>query len=121
MSARDLTQNAATEAIATGCASHADASSSEGAPTGQGAEARAWGEHGVNLRITVFGRYYITIVAGKERRSLDRRVAERQKHPLNTPRNMLAALAFSAALGLALYGLQMTLGLWWLNRFMLAP
>jgi hypothetical protein len=101
-------------------ASHADAASREDAPTGQDAEARAWDEHPVNLRITVFGRYYVTIVAGKERRSVDRRIAERQNHRLNTLGNTLTALAFSTTVGLALYGLLMTLGLWWLNWF-LAP
>ncbi len=120
MSARDLTQDAAIEAVATGLASHANAVSSGGAPAGQDAEARAWGEHSINLRITVFGRYYVTIVAGKERRSLDRQIAERQKHPLNTLGNTLAALAFSTTVGLALYGLQITLGLWCLKWF-LAP
>jgi hypothetical protein len=115
MSARDLRQVAAPEAAATSLASHADAVSSEGAPTGQDVEARAWGEHPVNFRITVFGRYYVTIVAGKERRSLDRRIAERQNHRLNTLGNTLVALAFSITVGLALYGLQMTLGLRWLN------
>jgi hypothetical protein len=120
MSARDLAKDAATEAVVTALVSHADAASSEGAPTGQDAEARAWGEHPVNLRITVFGRYYVTIVAGKERRRVDRRIAERQSHPLNTRGNTLLALAFSTTVGLALYGLLMTLGLWWLNRF-LAP
>ncbi|HEX2459827.1 MAG TPA: hypothetical protein VHJ58_06725 [Vicinamibacterales bacterium] len=120
MSARDLAQDAATEAVVTALASHVDAASSEVAPTGQDAEARAWGEHPPNLRITVFGRYYVTIVSGKERRSVDRRIAERQNHRLNTRGNTLVALAFSTAVGLALYGLLMTLGLWWLNRF-LAP
>jgi hypothetical protein len=120
MSARDLTRDAATEVVATGLASHANAVSSEGAPTGQDAEARAWGEHSINLRITVFGRYYVTIVAGKQRRSLDRQAGERQKHPLNTLGNTLATLAFSTLVGLALYGLQITLGLWCLKWF-LAP
>jgi hypothetical protein len=120
MSARDLAQDAATGAVVTALASHADAASSEEAPTGQDAEAHVWGEHPVNLRITVFGRYYVTIVAGKERRSVDRRNAERQNHRLNTLGNTLTALAFSTTVGLALYGLLMTLGLWWLNWF-LAP
>ena len=118
MSARNLAQDAATEAVVTALASHADAASSEGPPTGQDADARAWGEHPVNLRITVFGRYYVTIVAGKERRSFDRRIAERQNHRLNTLGNTLIALVFSAIVGLALYGLQMTLGLWWITRFL---
>lgn len=114
MSAQDVTQDAATEAVATGLASHADAVSIEEAPTGQDAAARAWGEHPVNLRITVFGRYYVTIVAGRERRSPDRRIAERQKHPLDKLGNTLATLAFSTTLGLALYALLMTLVLRWI-------
>jgi hypothetical protein len=118
MSARDLARDAETEAVVTALASHADAASSGGAPTGQDAEARAWREHPVNLRLTIFGRYYVTIVAGKERRGVDRRIAERQNHPLNTRGNTLVALAFSTTVGLALYVLLMTLGMWWLNLFL---
>jgi hypothetical protein len=117
MSARDLAKDAETEAVVTAWANHADAASSEGALTGQDAEA-PWGEHPVNLRLTVFGRYYVTIVAGKERRSVDRRIVERQNHPLNTRGNTLVALAFSTTVGLALYVLLMTLGLWSLNLFL---
>jgi hypothetical protein len=118
MRARDLAQDAATEAAVTALASHAGAASREEAPTGQDAAARAWDEHPVNLRITVFGRYYVTIVAGKERRSVDRRIAERHNRRLNTLGNTLTALAFSTTVGLALYGLLMTLGLWLLNWFL---
>jgi hypothetical protein len=117
MSTQGVTQDAATEAVSTRLASHADAVSNEGTPTAQDAEARAWGEHPVNLRITVFGRYYVAIVAGKERRSSDRRIAERQKHPLDTLGNTLATLAFSTTVGLAFYALLMTLVL----RWVLAP
>jgi hypothetical protein len=116
MSVRGPAQDAVIEAVATGLAGHADPVSSEGT-TEQGAEARAWDEHPVNLRIAVFG-CYVTIVAGKERRSRDRRLTERQNHRLNTRGNTLVALAFSIVLGLALYGLLMTLGLWWLNWYL---
>ena len=120
MSARDVTQDAATEAVATGLAGQADAVSNEGAPTGQDVAARAWGEHSINIRISIFGRFYVTIVAGRERRSPDRRIDERQKHPLDTLGNTLATLAFSTTLGLALYALLMTLGVQLVN-WILAP
>jgi hypothetical protein len=83
--------------------------------------ARAWGEHPINLRMTILGHYYVAFVAGKERRSEERRIAERQKHPLDTLGNALLMLVLGSVIGLALYGLQMTLGLWALERFIVAP
>ncbi len=45
-----------------------------------------WGEaHPVNIRLSIpllFGRYYVTLVAGKERRGGERLTSERDKHPL---------------------------------------
>jgi len=57
--------------------------------------------HTINLRLTLFGRAYLVLLAGPERRNRARRVEEREKHPLSTPGN-LAALAALAAIGLCL-------------------
>lgn len=57
--------------------------------------------HSINLRLTLFGRAYLVLLAGPERRNLARRAEEREKHPLSTPGN-LAALAALAAIGLCL-------------------
>ena len=48
------------------------------------------GKHFINIRISIpliFMRVYVTLVAGKERRSTARRRAEREKHPLGTLSN----------------------------------
>ncbi len=54
---------------------------------------KAWSsDHPINVRISIplpFGRYYLTIVGGKERRSPTRRKEERRKHPLATTGNIL--------------------------------
>lgn len=118
MNVPDLAQNVTSAAVGTALP-HPAGNPEEVA--NDDASVRAWGQHPVNLRITIFGRYYVAFVAGKERRSGDRRVAERKKHPLETLGNMLATLAFSVTLGLAFYALQMTLGLWVLKRFIFAP
>jgi hypothetical protein len=57
--------------------------------------------HSINLRLTLFGRAYLVLLAGPERRDRARRVEEREKHPLSTPGN-IAALAALAAIGLCL-------------------
>lgn len=64
-------------------------------------------DHPINLRLTVpllFKRYYVTIVAGEERRSPERRVEERQKHPIRTTGNVIVLFATGTALGLAIFG-----------------
>ena len=57
--------------------------------------------HSINLRLTLFGRAYLVILAGPERRNRERRVLEREKHPLSTPGNV-AALVLLAIVGLGL-------------------
>ncbi len=56
--------------------------------------APSWGnKHPVNIRVSIpllaFGRFYMTILAGRERRSGERRRLEREKHPLLTSANMI--------------------------------
>jgi len=62
------------------------------------------GSHPIDLRITIpfpFGRYYVTIVAGKERRSAARLQRERRKHPLVTAGNVAFLLLLGSITGLA--------------------
>lgn len=64
----------------------------------------SWRRHPVNIRLTfpfIGGRYFVTIVAGPERRSVDRVKRERVMHPLRTAGNMLFILGIGGALYLA--------------------
>lgn len=67
--------------------------------------AQAWNRrHAINIRLSIplfFGRYYVTLVAGKERRSAARRSEERGKHPLRTTGNVIFFLVLGALTGLA--------------------
>ncbi len=64
-----------------------------------------WGnDHPVNIRLSIpliFGRYYVTIVAGKERRSGERMASERKKHPLMKLGNIAVLAACGTICGLA--------------------
>jgi hypothetical protein len=65
-----------------------------------------WRRHSVDIRYTIrspFGRYYVTLVAGKERRSEARLNVERGVNPLRTARN----LTFIIAGALMFYGLAL--------------
>ncbi len=71
-------------------------STESGARTAPGREAdrsAAWrNDHPVDIRLTIplpFLRSYVTIVAGAERRSPERRRAERRRHPIRTIGNLL--------------------------------
>lgn len=67
----------------------------------EAAEETKWRWHPVNLRFSLpafLGRYYCVVVAGKERRSAERRRQERVSHPMGTLGNMLF-LAGLAAVG----------------------
>ncbi len=56
------------------------------APESGRRDARTWAaDHPVNIRLSIplgFGRYYVTILGGKERRGDERLADERRKHPL---------------------------------------
>lgn len=57
---------------------------------------RDWDQHPLNLRVTLplpFRRWYVTLVAGPERRDMERLVAERKKHPLDTLPNLMFLLS----------------------------
>jgi len=64
---------------------------------------RVWVAHPVDIRVSLplpFGRYYLTLVAGPERRAQPRLSVEREQHPLRTFGNFafffVSALAINA-------------------------
>lgn len=75
---------------------------------------RAWSKgHAVNVRLSLpspFGRFYLVVIGGRERRSTERRAAERRQHPLVTAGNLLFFLACGAVAGLTTLGLIQLLG-----------
>ncbi len=79
----------------------------------------SWGRHPVNLRLSIplpFGRYYVTLVAGKERRSADRLVSERRKHALLTLGNVAVFFGLGCVCGLALLALFQLAGAYLLTQ-----
>ncbi len=61
-------------------------------------------DHPVNIRLSIpllVGRYYVAIVAGKERRSGERMASERKKHPLMKLGNLAVMAACGTICGLA--------------------
>ncbi len=90
----------------------AGASNAVQPPTGEAApptceqdSANSWDrKHFINIRLSiplVFMRVYVTLVAGKERRSKTRRSAERRKHPLGTLGNAFVFSTTGTVIGLA--------------------
>ena len=72
----------------------------------------AWKLHPINIRVSVpflNRRYYVTVVGGEEKRSLERRRHDRHKYPLRTVANVffmlgLGTIFYAAAiLALALF------------------
>ena len=67
--------------------------------------ARDWSaDHPIDIRCTLplpFGRGYLTIVAGKERRSAERLAEERVRHPLETRANSIFLFVAGTVFGLA--------------------
>lgn len=64
----------------------------------------SWRKHPINIRITFpffGGRYFVTIVGGFERRSVDRIDRDRHMHPLRTAGNVLFMLGVGGAFYLA--------------------
>lgn len=58
---------------------------------------RAWGAHPVDIRTSfpfLWRRYYIVLIAGRERRAAKRRSLERREHPLTTFANGIVAGLF---------------------------
>lgn len=68
---------------------------------------RAWRRHPVDLRFSVpwFGRgLFVTLIAGTEKRSTERRMADRTRYPLHRLGNLL----FLGGLAALLYALVVT-------------
>jgi len=79
----------------------ADAAKAIGFDKGLLAGDRVWIAHPVDIRVSVplpFGRYYLTLVAGPERRAAPRREDDRQRHPLSTLGNFLFFFASALAI-----------------------
>ena len=69
--------------------------------------------HAVNIRLSIpffFGRFYLTIVAGRERRDTTRLKDERQKHPLSTLGNLTFLFFLGTVGGLAMLAMIQFLG-----------
>ena len=81
--------------------------------------ARDWGRHPLNLRVSLpvlFGSWYVTLVAGKEKRCKERLIQERKNHPLETIPNLLFLLSvgiFTTALMLIVVALILIHGFDW--------
>jgi hypothetical protein len=74
----------------------------------QATRPRPWDEHPVDIRVSIplpFARYYLALVAGPERRPVERRKAERRARGLITAGNvmfvMTIVVGFYGVLGLA--------------------
>jgi hypothetical protein len=71
-------------------------------------------DHTVNIRLSIPllpDRFYVTLVMGRERRSPQRRAAERQKHPLKTTGNVAFLFVAGTTVGFALFTLVQVVGL----------
>ena len=81
--------------------------------------ARDWSQHPLNVRVSLplpFSRWYVTLVAGKEKRCKERLIEERKKHPLETMPNLLFLLSvgiFTSALILIVTALILIHGFGW--------
>ena len=69
---------------------------------------RPWGDHPIDIRLSIplpFGRYYLALVLGPERRNPERRKEEGKSRPVMTAANIFFILAiifvFYGALGIA--------------------
>ncbi len=45
--------------------------------------------HAINFRVTLFGLAYFVVLGGRELRSPERRVEERERNPLHSPGNIV--------------------------------
>lgn len=65
----------------------------------------AWSDvHPIDLRLSIplpTGRYYVTLVAGRERRGFARRAADARRHPLITWGNVAAIFVLGSISGFA--------------------
>ncbi len=87
---------------------------------------REWtSEHPLNIRVSIplfYGRYYVTVVAGKERRARARLAKDKREHPLDTPGNVvfLFLIGLVATAGAATLGYMLLAHLFgWSGRLLL--
>ena len=75
-----------------------------------------WGnDHPVNIRLSIplpAGRWYVTVLAGRERRDAERRREERQKHSLLTSGNMAFLFIVGVVIGGGCWMAVQSLLLW---------
>ena len=72
-------------------------------------------QHLVDFRLSVpllFKRYYVTILAGEERRGPERLAAMSQIHPINSAGNRSASFAAGTFLGICLCIFVLLVGRW---------
>lgn len=106
-----LAVDSAAQGVGSGQEGYAGQAGLTASPPGENADdATTWtAGHAVNVRLSIpflFGRYYLTVVAGKERRSPDRLAVERRKHPLATFGNLAFFFALGSIGGMALLALM---------------
>ncbi|MGI9487188.1 MAG: hypothetical protein ACR2RF_15180 [Geminicoccaceae bacterium] len=87
---------------------------------------REWStNHSLNIRVSIplgVGRYYVTLVAGKERRARARIALDRRQNPLDTPGNVLflaLIVTIAAAGGIAFLYLLLAHLFGWSGRLVL--
>ena len=75
--------------------------------------------HPVNIRLSIpllSNRFYVTLIMGRERRSPQRRAAEREKHPLQTKGNVACLFVAGTIVGLGLFTIVQLVGNWVLTQ-----
>ena len=100
-----------------GQSDRADAFKGElGVAAGEHPSATPWGnDHPVNIRLSIplpAGRWYVTVLLGRERRGAERRKEERQKHPLVTSANMVFLFIVGVVIGGGCWMAVQSLLLW---------
>jgi hypothetical protein len=87
-------------------------------PTARSDASPAWTSHPIDIRLSIpfgFGRWYVTLVAGPERRHPKRREVERRKHPLFTLGNIVFLFILGSVIGAAAVSLMINGGVWLFN------
>ncbi len=78
---------------------HASFSQAQLSASKEATEAIKWGKHPIDIRLSIpslFNRYYLVLIGGKERRDNTRLANERKRHPFNRIGNYLFIAAVIA-------------------------
>ncbi len=73
----------------------------------------SWGSHPVDIRLNLppfLGGAYVTLIAGREKRSGPRQRVERARYPLAGPANLAVLAGFAVTIFLAAVGATSLLG-----------